>query len=52
VIVAFAVLELLVILSDSGANDVGFVKSNGVPFTARNSPVGIRPESTGVNRSA
>ena len=31
---------------------VAFVKSNGVPFTAFNSPVGMSPESTGVNRSA
>ena len=27
----------------------GWVKSMGVPFTLRNSPVGISPSSTGVN---
>ena len=31
---------------------VGRVKSNGVPLTLRNSPVGIEPLSVGVKRSA
>ena len=31
---------------------LGLLKSNGVPATARNSPVGISPLSTGVYRSA
>ena len=31
---------------------VGLVKSNGVPATGLSSPVGMRPESTGVNLEA
>ena len=52
VVVAAAELELRVGMIDARADAVAVVKSNGVPATTRNSPVGIRPVSTGVKRAA